>query len=175
METFVHSLHSQQLLRYPEICTYFTWCSVQLLRHTLLFDRIHWVEHFTQVSIYHILQWQKQPRLWNNCQSQQVLKVQTPSSPTFLNFLASQQRGFTSGFQLRAQLSNFKMLMMLGPDTVIKWESRITYLDRIVVGPEGQMISSTQGWMLRPHIHLQMLEEIMVLKHYSKDLSNILK
>lgn len=34
----------------------------------------------------------KQPRLWNNCQSQQVLKVQTPSSPTFLNFLASQQR-----------------------------------------------------------------------------------
>lgn len=67
------------------------------------------------------------------------------------------------------------MLMMLGPDTVIKWESRITYLDRIVVGPEGQMISSTQGWMLRPHIHLQMLEEIMVLKHYSKVLNNILK
>lgn len=92
LETFVHSLHSQQLLGYPEICTYFTWCSVQLLRHTLLFDRIHWVEHFTQVSIYHILQWQKQPRLWNNCQSQQVLKVQTPSSPTFLDFLASQQR-----------------------------------------------------------------------------------
>lgn len=70
------------------------------------------------------------------------------------------------------------MLMMLGPDTVInkaRSECRITYLDRIVVGPEGQMISSTQGWMLRPHIHLQMLEEIMVLKHYSKDLSNILK
>lgn len=60
---------------------------------------------------------------------------------------------------------------MLGPDTVInkaRSESRITYLDRIVVGPEGQMISSTQGWMLRPHVHLQMLEEIMVLKHYSK-------
>lgn len=55
----VFSLSSQQLLGYPEICTYFTWCSVQLLRHTLLFDRIHWVEHFTQVSIYHILQWQK--------------------------------------------------------------------------------------------------------------------
>lgn len=70
------------------------------------------------------------------------------------------------------------MLMMLGPDTVInkaRSESRITYLDRIVVGPEGQMISSTQGWMLRPHVHLQMLEEIMVLKHYSKVLNNILK
>lgn len=70
------------------------------------------------------------------------------------------------------------MLMMLGPDTVInkaRSESRITYLDRIVVGPEGQMISSTQGGMLRPHVHLQMLKEIMVLKHYSKDLSNILK
>lgn len=36
------------------------------------------------------------------------------------------------------------------------------------------MISSTQWWMLRPHVHLQMLEEIVILKH-SKDLHNILE
>lgn len=41
----------------------------------------------------------------------------------------------------------------------------MAYLDREVVRPEGQMVTATQGWILLPHVHLQMLEKVLVLEN----------
>ena len=39
------------------------------------------------------------------------------------------------------------------------------YLERKIVGPVGQMITSTDRQVLCSHVHLQVLEEVVVLGH----------
>ena len=43
-------------------------------------------------------------------------------------------------------------------------EGKFLYLDREVVGSVRQVVPATQGWLLRPHVHFEMLEKVNILQ-----------
>ena len=45
----------------------------------------------------------------------------------------------------------------------IKKKSGDRYLEWEVVGPVGQVVATTEGGVLLPHVHLQVLEKVVVL------------
>ena len=67
-------------------------------------------------------------------------------------------------FQNHIQTLAWKNELHIGKKIIVHFYNTIAHLDRVIVGPEGEMVPPTQWRVFCPHVHLEVLEEVQVLK-----------